>query len=340
LVQTKIIEGRCIEVKVLLVTGGAGFIGSNFVRYFLKRNKNFIIVNIDKLTYSGNISNLKEIENSPRHHFIKGDICNYEFMSYVLRKYKPDYIINFAAESHVDRSIKQPLLFAQTNIMGTLTLMECARSIWSRNNYSGNRFIQVSTDEVYGNIENKSDYFFEESGLLPNNPYAASKASADLLMRSYAKTFGFPAIITRCCNNYGPSQYPEKFIPGCITRALTDQPIPLYGDGKNKREWIHVQDHCIALIRVLFYGRPGETYNIGTGEEISNIDLARKILALLGKPEDAIKFVADRPGHDKRYLMNSYKIRNHLNWVSKTKLEEGLKETLEWYKNNVEWWKK
>lgn len=326
-------------MKVLLVTGGAGFIGSNFVRYFLKRNKNFIVVNIDKLTYAGNLSNLKEIENSPRHHFIKGDICNFELVNYVFKKHKPDYIINFAAESHVDRSINHPSLFGETNIMGTLTLLEAARNIWSRHGFSGNKFLQVSTDEVYGSIENTRDVFVEESNLQPNSPYSASKASADMMARSYYKTFGLPVIITRCCNNYGPYQHVEKFIPTCIANAMQDKPIPLYGDGSNIREWIHVTDHSIALIRALFYGKPGEIYNIGSGEELSNLEMARKILKALNKPEDLIKKIGDRPGHDWRYALNSYKIRNNLGWSSKMKLEDGIKETAQWYKNNSSLWK-
>lgn len=325
-------------IRVLLVTGGAGFIGSNFIKYFLKRNKNFIVVNIDKLTYAGNLNNLKELDNSPRYHFIKGDICNYDLVNYVLKKYKPDYIINFAAESHVDRSIDQPSIFLETNVMGTLTLLEGARSLWNKRGYSGNRFIQISTDEVYGSLENNRDYFMEESNLMPNSPYSASKASADLMVRSFHKTYGLPAIITRCCNNYGPYQNPEKLIPKCITNALKDKTIPVYGDGRNVREWIHVLDHSIGIIRVLFYGKPGEIYNIGTNEEVSNIDLVRAILKALGKPEGLIRMVNDRPGHDKRYALNSYKIRNNLNWSNKYKFEAGLKETIKWYEENNAWW--
>lgn len=326
-------------MKVLLVTGGAGFIGSNFVKYFLRRNKNFIVVNIDKLTYAGNMNSLREIEESPRHHFIKGDICNYELVNYVMKKYRPDCIINFAAESHVDRSIDRPSIFAETNVMGTLTLLEGARYIWSKRNFIGTRFIQISTDEVYGSINNDKDYFLEESNLLPNSPYSASKASADMFVRSYVKTYGLPAMITRCCNNYGPYQNIEKLLPKCITNALEDRSIPLYGDGTNVREWIHVLDHCIAIIRVLFYGKPGEIYNIGSGEEMSNLNLVRNILKIMGKPEELIKMVDDRPGHDKRYALNSYKIRNNLNWSNKYSLDDGLKETIEWYKSNKEWWK-
>ncbi len=326
-------------MKVLLITGGAGFIGSNFVKYFLKRNKNFIVVNLDKLTYAGNPDNLKELENSPRYHFIKGDICNSELVNYVLKKYKPDYIINFAAESHVDRSIGHPSVFLETNVMGTLTLLEGARYLWAKRNFSGNRFIQISTDEVYGSLENNRDYFSEESNILPNSPYSASKASADMMVRSYFQTYGMPVLITRCCNNYGPYQNTEKFIPKCISNALQDKPIPVYGDGSNVREWIHVLDHSIGIIRVLFYGKPGEIYNIGTGEEYSNMELVRKILKILDKPESLIRMVNDRPGHDRRYALNSYKIRNNLNWDSKYRFEDGLRETVKWYQDNPDWWK-
>ena len=326
-------------MKIILVTGGAGFIGSNFVKYFLRRNKNFIIVNIDKLTYAGSMNNLKEIEDNPRHHFIKGDICNRDLVNYVLKRYRPDYIINFAAESHVDRSIENPLLFIETNVLGTMTLLEGARYIWNKRGNAGNRFIQISTDEVYGSIDNKSEFFYEESQLLPNSPYSASKASADLMVRSFSKTYDFPVMITRCCNNYGPNQNTEKFIPKCITNALNDKPIPIYGDGSNVREWIHVIDHNIAIIRVLFYGKPGEIYNIGTGNEFTNIEIAKRIIKHLGKSEELLTTVKDRLGHDMRYALNSYKIRNNLSWSNKYNFDEGLKETIRWYIDNQDWWK-
>lgn len=325
-------------MRVLFVTGGAGFIGSNFTKYFLKRNKDFIVVNMDKLTYAGNMNNIRELEDSPRYHFIKGDICNYELVNYVYRKYKPDFVINFAAESHVDRSITHPSIFVETNIAGTLTLLEGARHIWSRRNFRGNRFLQISTDEVYGSIDNDRDYSMEDSCLLPNSPYSASKAGADMMARAFHQTYGLPVIITRCCNNYGPYQNTEKFIPKCITNALKDIPIPVYGDGANTREWIHVLDHSVAVIRALFYGRPGEIYNIGTNEEISNIELVRRILKSMNKPEDLIKYVPDRPGHDRRYALNSYKSRNALNWSPKYRLEDGLNETTLWYTENRSWW--
>lgn len=325
-------------MNVILVTGGAGFIGSNFIRYFLRRNKNFMLINIDKLTYAGNLSNLDDLENSPRYHFIKGDICNHDLVSYAFRKFRPDFVVNFAAESHVDRSILHPSVFAETNLMGTLTLLECARSLWSKRSIRSNRFIQISTDEVYGSINNSTDYFMEDTALAPNSPYSATKASADLMVRAYCKTYGLPAIITRCCNNYGPYQNSEKFIPTCITNALRDKPIPIYGNGTNVREWIHVLDHCTAIIRVLFYGRPEEIYNIGSGEETTNIELAKRILNILGKPDDLIHMVADRPGHDKRYALNSYKVRGATGWTKKYSLTDGLHDTVSWYRENRSWW--
>lgn len=321
-------------MRIILVTGGAGFIGSNFIRYFLRRNKAYIVVNIDKLTYAGNLRNLKDVEGSPRYHFIKGDICNYDLVNYVLKKYRPDIIVNFAAESHVDRSISNPLIFGETNLLGTLTLLEGARFIWGKTGLRGKRFIQISTDEVYGSLENDSDYFREDSELLPNSPYSASKAGADLMVRSFHITYGLPALITRCCNNYGPYQHPEKFIPTCIMNALNNRPIPVYGDGGNIREWIHVLDHCAGINKVIFYGNPGEIYNIGSGEELNNLHLARTILKHLNRPEELITNVSDRPGHDRRYALNSYKAKCNLGWSCKYSLEDGLMETIRWYEDN------
>lgn len=324
-------------MRVLLVTGGAGFIGSNFIRYFLETNKDFIVVNYDNLTYAGNLNNLKEVEMLPTYRFVKGDICDSEEFNRTLKKYNPDYIINFAAESHVDRSISGPSVFGQTNFMGTLNLLQCAHEFWG-SSCADKRFLQVSTDEVYGSIENDSDYFIEDSNLLPNSPYSASKAGADMMVRAFGRTYGLPVIITRCCNNYGPYQYSEKLIPICIIKALNDEPIPIYGDGTNIREWIHVSDHCSAIIKALFYGTPGEVYNIGSGEEVSNVDMAKIILSNLSKPTDSIKKVNDRLGHDRRYALDSSKIKNQLSWACSYKLEEGIKETIEWYKNNQTWW--
>jgi dTDP-glucose 4,6-dehydratase len=326
------------KMKVLLVTGGAGFIGSNFIKYFLETQKDFTVVNYDKLTYAGNLDNLREVENNPRYVFVKGDICDTDKVSWVLNNFKPDYIINFAAESHVDRSIDEPLVFGRTNVIGTLNLLQCAHSFWQKNNCENKRFLQISTDEVYGSIENDTDYFAESSDLLPSSPYSATKAGADLLVRAFSITYGMPAIITRCCNNYGPYQHKEKFIPKCISHALSGKPIPIYGDGLSIREWIHVSDHCAAITKALFYGTPGEIYNIGSGEEISNIDMARMILGILGKPQDAVIKVSERPGHDRRYALNSSKANSGLKWSCNYKLSDGIAKTVLWYKENQSWW--
>jgi len=324
-------------MKVILVTGGAGFIGSNFIKYFLETQKDFIVINYDKLTYAGNLENLKEIEDNPQYSFVKGDICDAKKIKKVLKKYNPDYIINFAAESHVDRSIDGPLVFVQSNVMGTLNLLQCVHNFWSKDSYNEKRFLQVSTDEVYGSIENDTDYFTENSNLLPNSPYSATKAGADLLVRAFFVTYGLPAITTRCCNNYGGYQYREKFIPTCIAKAINDEPIPIYGDGLNVREWIHVLDHCAAIVKALFSGIPGEIYNIGSGEEVSNIEMAKIILTALGKPQDAIKKVSDRLGHDKRYALDSSKAKNELSWSCNYKLNDGIAQTIFWYMENAKW---
>ncbi|MFZ5987884.1 MAG: dTDP-glucose 4,6-dehydratase [Bacillota bacterium] len=325
-------------MNVLLVTGGAGFIGSNFIKFFLETYKDFILINIDKLTYAGNLNNLKEVGEHPGYYFVKGDICDKELVNRVLNEYNPQYIVNFAAESHVDNSIIGPWIFGETNMMGTLNLLECTRKFWSGNSSDNKRFLQISTDEVYGSIDNFKDYFSEDSSLLPNSPYSASKAGADLMVRAFSKTFGFPAIVTRCCNNYGPYQNKEKFIPTCITKAIKDEPIPIYGDGSNTREWIHVIDHSSAIIKALFDGTPGEIYNIGSGEEISNIDMARFILRSLGKSEEAVIRISDRPGHDKRYALDSTKIKNELKWSCNYCLNEGILETIKWYTDDQSWW--
>lgn len=321
-------------MKTILVTGGAGFIGSNFINWFLKKNRDFTVINLDNLTYAGNPGNLKDVESSPGYRFIKGDICDAVLVNEVMERYKPDYIVNFAAESHVDRSISNPLVFAQTNIIGVAVLLDTAYRLWGKSGFDGKCFVQVSTDEVYGSIGHEGVPFSEESPLLPNSPYSASKASADLLVRSFVKTYRFPAIITRCCNNYGPCQYTEKFIPTCITNALRNEPIPVYGDGTNIREWIHVLDHCEAIARALFEGKTGEIYNIGSGEELSNIDLAKIILNCLHKPQDLIRMVSDRPGHDFRYALNSGKAKRILGWACKYKFDEGIQDTVNWYENS------
>lgn len=325
-------------MKVLLVTGGAGFIGSNFIKYFMKEYKDFAVVNYDKLTYAGNLENLKEVDSLREYFFVKGDICDHELFYHTLFEYSPDYIINFAAESHVDRSIEGPSVFGRTNFLGTLNMLMCAQSFWSKTGFDGRCFLQVSTDEVYGSLDNDLDYFTENTLIQPNSPYSATKAGADLLVRAFHKTYGLPAIITRCCNNYGPNQYREKFIPTCISKALNNESIPIYGDGTNLREWIHVSDHCSALAKALFSGTAGEIYNIGSGEEVTNIDMAQMVLNILGKPQDLIVNVTDRPGHDRRYALDSSKARKDLNWSCDHKLETGILETVRWYESNKSWW--
>lgn len=322
-------------MRVMLVTGGSGFVGSNFIRFFLRRNKNFIIVNLDNLSNSSNPDNLKDLERSPRYHFVKGSIVNQDLVNYVIKRHRPDYIIHFASESVTEKNPKNTLSVTHTNVLGTQSLLESALHYWGKHQFEGNRFIHVSTDEVYGNTSDKEIFFSEESPVLPLNLYAASKAAADLLVKSFAETYDFPAIITRCCPNYGPNQKIENFIPGCIRNALSDTSIDLQNTASDIKEWIYVLDHCVALIRVLFYGRTGEIYNIGSGEEISNADLAKLILRLLKKPEDRIEFTDSRLLTQNRCVLNSYKIRNNLSWSSKFSLEDGLKETIDWMKRNL-----
>lgn len=310
-----------------------GFIGSNFIRYLLNSYNDFSIVNLDKLTYAGNPENLKDLEtlSSDKYSFFKGDICDFELVNNIVEKESINYIINFAAESHVDRSIENPNVFVQTNVIGTQTLLNVAK----KNKIK--KYLQVSTDEVYGSLDFKDDAFSETTNLSPSSPYSASKAAADLLVRSYYKTFNLPINITRCSNNYGPYQFPEKLIPLMINNALNDKSLPIYGEGINIRDWIHVEDHCEAILRVLIDGKIGEIYNIGGDTELANIDLVKMILKLLNKHESLIKFVTDRPGHDLRYAMNHEKITKNLNWQPKIRFEEGLNTTIEWYKNNKEW---
>jgi dTDP-glucose 4,6-dehydratase len=313
----------------IIVTGGAGFIGSNFIRYISKSRPDWDITNFDALTYAGNLGNLRDVEGRQNYKFIKGDISNPDDVERLFfREY--DCLVNFAAESHVDRSLYDPGLFMKTNVLGTQLLLNYALEKGIK------RFIQVSTDEVYGSL-GPSGCFDESSPLSPNSPYAASKASADVLCRSYFKTFELPVIITRSGNNYGPYQFPEKLIPFFITRALKDESLPLYGDGMNVRDWLYVEDDCEAILTVIERGTEGEVYNIGGGNEISNLDLTRSILRILGKPESLIKFVKDRPGHDRRYALDSDKIRSGLGWSPRTDFEAGLKATVEWYRDNREW---
>lgn len=319
------------DMKTIFVTGGAGFIGSNFINHLLKKHRDCFVVNIDKLTYAGSLSFLSEVEGSDSYRFVKGDICDARLMEQLITDGKPDHIVNFAAESHVDRSISDPLVFVRSNVLGASVLLDCAYRHWKGTGYEGKSFVQVSTDEVYGSIDLEGTPFTEESPLAPNSPYSASKAGADMMVRAYVKTYGFPAVITRCCNNYGPCQNAEKFIPTCISHAIRDEPIPVYGSGMNIREWIHVFDHCEAIEKAMFEGQPGEIFNIGSGEEFTNLELARIILRCLDKPEDLIKMVEDRPGHDFRYALNSEKARRRLNWSCKYNFAYGIQETVRWY---------
>lgn len=314
----------------ILITGGCGFIASNFVHYLLERH-DYRIINLDALTYAGNPENLREFENNPRYKFIHGRIEDVNAVKKALRGV--DRVVHFAAESHVDRSITNAQPFIQTNVAGTQVLLDACRQA------KIDRFIHVSTDEVYGSLGDK-DRFTETTPLAPNSPYAASKAASDLLVRATAKTHGLPAIITRCSNNYGPYQFPEKLIPLMITNALEDKPLPVYGDGLNVRDWIHVTDHCAALDTVLHRGIVGETYNIGGESERKNIDVVKTILRLLEKSESLITFVDDRPGHDRRYAMDIKKIKRQLKWSPAVTFEKGLELTIDWYRRNEKWWRR
>jgi dTDP-glucose 4,6-dehydratase len=312
----------------LLVTGGAGFIGSNFIRHILSR-RGFQVVNFDLLTYAGNLQNLAGLEAGGNYRFIRGDIASREQVAGALDP-GIDAIVHFAAESHVDRSILDASAFVRTNVLGTQNLLETAR----REGIS--RFIQVSTDEVYGSLPSGGK-FTEDSPLAPNSPYAASKAAADLLARAYHRTYGLAVVTTRCGNNYGPHQFPEKLIPLMVSNALDDEPLPLYGDGLHTRDWIHVLDHCRALEAILLEGRNGTVYNIGAEGERTNLEVARRILGILGKSEDLISFVADRPAHDRRYAVDSSRLRLELGWSPRIRFEEGLDETVRWYRDHPQW---
>jgi dTDP-glucose 4,6-dehydratase len=314
----------------LLVTGGAGFIGSNFIRHIRQEHPDWEITNLDKLTYAGNLENLKDVQDQPGYHFVKGDIADRKLVDELLSQ-EFDVIVNFAAESHVDRSILDASPFIETNVKGTQVLLEGAKK------HGIQRFIQVSTDEVYGSIDR--GHFTEESTLSPNSPYSASKTAADLLCRAYFKTHHLPAIITRCTNNFGPYQFPEKLIPLAVTNALEDKPVPVYGDGLNIRDWIFVYDHCRALDAVIQKGRLGEIYNIGSGNEKTNLELIRKLLELLDKPQSLIQFVTDRPAHDRRYALNCAKIATELGWKPAYSFEKALSATVDWYLKNESWWR-
>lgn len=312
----------------ILVCGGAGFIGSCFIKHMLESYPNYKIINLDALTYAGNLDNLKDIQNNKNYDFFWGNICDCDTVDRLMSKVNA--VVNFAAESHVDRSIVNPNVFIETNVEGTLTLLDSARQHGIR------RFIQISTDEVYGSSDN-GDYFYETTPLAPNSPYAASKASADMLVRAFCKTYNFPGIITRSSNNYGPFQYPEKLIPYFITQLLKGEKVPVYGDGSNIRDWLFVYDHCRAIDIVLHKGKPGEIYNIGGHNEKTNLEMTKIILDSLGKDESFIEYVEDRPGHDKRYAICSDKIQNELGWKPSVTFETGIALTIDWYLNNREW---
>ena len=318
----------------ILVTGGAGFIGSNFIFYLLKKYPANRIVCLDKLTYAGNLSTLSSVLDRPNFRFVRLDTCDREGVFRLFEEERPDIVVNFAAESHVDRSILDPGIFLQTNILGTATLMDACRKFGIR------RFHQVSTDEVYGDLPlTRPDLFFtEETPLHTSSPYSASKASADLLVLAYHRTYSLPVTISRCSNNYGPYQFPEKLIPLTIVNALDEKPLPVYGTGENVRDWLYVEDHCKAIDLILHKGREGEVYNVGGHNERKNIDIVRLICKALGKSESLITYVADRKGHDLRYAIDPTKIHTELGWLPETKFEDGIQKTIQWYLNNMSWW--
>jgi dTDP-glucose 4,6-dehydratase len=316
----------------LLVAGGAGFIGSSFIRHVLGSHADWRVVNVDKLTYAGNLANLAGLQGDERYGFFRADICDAVRMDEIVAAEKPDAIVNFAAETHVDRSISDPSLFLRTNVLGTQVLLEAARKGGIA------RYVQISTDEVYGSLGPQGK-FTEESPLRPNSPYAASKTSADLLVRAWCKTYGLPAIVTRCSNNYGPYQFPEKLIPFFVTQLRENKPVPVYGDGMNVRDWIHADDHSRAIEAVLLRGRPGEIYNIGGGNERTNIEITKLLLSILGKPDSQMKYVPDRPGHDRRYAIDDTKVRKELGVIPLVPFEEGLRDTVRWYLENEPWWR-
>lgn len=319
-------------MRTLLVTGGAGFIGSNFIRYMLAKYPYYRIVNLDKLTYAGNLDNLRDVEDDPRYAFVKGDICDGALVDRVMQEQGVDMVVNFAADTHVDRSLMEPGSFIQTDVYGTYVLLEAARK------YGVERYHQVSTDETYGDIP-PGHSAVETDPLRTRSPYSASKAGGDLMCLAYFTSFDVPVTITRGSNNIGPYQYPEKVVPLFITNAIDDLPLPIYGDGLQMRDYQYVLDHCDGIDRVLHQGKPGEIYNVGTGVETRNMDMARQILAFLGKPETLIQHVKDRPGHDRRYSLNCEKIKR-LGWVSRHTFEEALEKTVRWYVDNEWWWRK
>lgn len=331
-------------MKTILVTGGAGFIGSNFVKLMLEKHPEYKIINIDSLTYAGNLENLKDIDGNPNYEFIKVDIRDREKIEEIFENNDIASVVNFAAESHVDRSIEEPEVFLTTNIIGTQVLLDTAKKYWKINpkdkyckEYKpGVKFLQVSTDEVYGEL-GETGMFVETMPLMPNSPYSASKASADMIVRAYNETFGMPVNITRCSNNYGPYQFPEKLIPLMINNCLNEKDLPVYGDGMQVRDWLHVSDHCSAIDTVLHKGKDGEVYNIGGNNEKANIEIVKLIIGTLGKTEGLIKYVKDRPGHDRRYAIDNTKITTELGWEPAYTFEQGMKETIQWYLENTKW---
>ena len=318
----------------IIVTGGAGFIGGNFVHYMVNKYPEDMIINLDLLTYAGNLETLKPVENAPNYKFVKGDIADRAFIFKLFEEEKPDVVINFAAESHVDRSITDPESFVRTNVMGTTTLLDACRK------YGIKRYHQVSTDEVYGDLPlDREDLFFTEATPLnPSSPYSSSKASADLIALAYHRTYGLPVTVSRCSNNYGPYHFPEKLIPLIISRALNDEELPVYGKGENVRDWLYVTDHCKAIDLVVRKGKVGEVYNIGGHNERTNLEVVKTILKALNKPESLIKFVTDRPGHDRRYAIDPTKIETELGWKPEYTFDTGIVKTIDWYLNNKEWW--
>ena len=318
----------------IIVTGGAGFIGSNFVFHMLRKYPDYRIICLDKLTYAGNLSTLAPVMDNPNFRFVKADICDRDAVNQLFEEEHPDMVVNFAAESHVDRSIENPEIFLQTNIIGTAVLMDACRK------YGIQRYHQVSTDEVYGDLPlDRPDLFFtEETPIHTSSPYSSSKAGADLLVLAYHRTYGLPVTISRCSNNYGPYHFPEKLIPLMIANALADKSLPVYGEGLNVRDWLYVEDHCKAVERIIHKGRVGEVYNVGGHNEKQNIEIVRIICKELGKPESLITHVGDRKGHDMRYAIDPTKIHNELGWLPETKFEDGIKKTIQWYLDNREWW--
>lgn len=322
-----------MTTKSILVTGGAGFIGSNFINYILSSRDDYTIINLDKLTYAGNLENLKPVQNKKNYRFIKGDITNNELVDYLFRRFEIKFVVNYAAESHVDRSILGSEIFYRTNVIGTTVLLEAARR------YHVEKFLQVSTDEVYGSL-GPTGLFTEQTPLSPNSPYSSSKAAADMAVLAFHHTYGLPVVITRCSNNYGPLQFPEKLIPLMIINALNNKKLPVYGDGLNVRDWIYVIDHNKAVELVLENGIVGEVYNIGAGREMKNIEIVKLILKKLGKGEELIEYVKDRPGHDRRYAIDPSKIQNELGWKPEFNFEQAIDNTIEWYLENKNWWER